>query len=246
MRKLLPLCLLLCFLLPASAVASDLLAELDKMDDEKTIENYKKSYEMCEEALKANPNDFELNWRCARSHRWYAELAKRQKLEGWKDICAEHGKKGMNFAQKAIDADPNKPNGYYWYGVNVGIYSDGVSILTALKEGLKDKTQQSFEKVYQMDKTHEECGSILALGRFWFVLPWPLSDKDLSLKYLREYQKTEWFTKKPEGPIYLSELLISLGGDENEAEAKSLLTSTLKTDVKYFLDWRDRLLKDLE
>ena len=103
------------------------------------------------------------------------------------------GKKGMGYAQKAIDMQPDKPNGYYWYGVNVGIYSDGVSILTALKEGLKDKTQNSFEKAYQLDKMYEEAGAILALGRFWYVLPWPLNDKELSEKYYREYQKNPIF-----------------------------------------------------
>lgn len=120
------------------------------------------------------------------------------------------------------------------YGYNVGIYSDGGSILTALREGLKDKTQNSFEKVYQLDKMYEEAGRILALGRFWFVLPWPLNDKKLSMKYLREYQQTPYFSRKPEGPIYLAELLISLGGKENKAEAKSILESRVNTEEAFF------------
>ena len=43
----------------------------------------------------------------------------------------------MHYAQKAIDLEPNKPEGYYYYGLSVGIYADGVSVLTALREGLK-------------------------------------------------------------------------------------------------------------
>jgi hypothetical protein len=38
----------------------------------------------------------------------------------------------MKYAQKAGELDPAKPEGYYYYGLNVGIYSDGVSIFTAL------------------------------------------------------------------------------------------------------------------
>lgn len=232
-------------LIPVSVFAVD-WAEVDKLDDEKTIENYKTSIDMCLEAIKANADDFDANWRCARSYRWYAELAKRASMKGWEDICADYGKKGMGYADKAIQLQPNKPHGYYWYGVNVGIYSDGVSILTALREGLKDKTQSSFEKVYALDKQFEEAGSVLALGRFWAVLPWPLNDKDLSLKYYREYQKTEFYGVKPEGPVYLAELLADMGGDEKDAEAKTILQNDLKTDIKYFLDWKDRILKDLK
>jgi len=53
----------------------------------------------------------------------------------------------------------------------VGTYSDGVSIVTALTEGLKGKTQKGFETAYATDKTFDTGGPILALGRFWQVLP---------------------------------------------------------------------------
>jgi tetratricopeptide (TPR) repeat protein len=241
------LAILTLFIFPSLVFANTSINNLDALDDEKTIDNYKKSIEICQQALKENPKDFDITWRCARSYRWYGELAKRQGSDGWKDVCAEYGKKGMGFAQKAIDIQPNKPNGYYWYALNVGIYSDGVSIITALREGLKDKTQDSFEKTYQLEKMHEKAGSVLGLGRFWYVLPWPLNDKELSEKYYREYQKTEYFGVATEdGPIYLAELLIDLGGDKNEAEAKVLLENSVKTKTKYFKDRAAALLKKLD
>ena len=162
--------------------------------------------------------------------------------EGFKEICAEYGKKGMETAQKAIDLQPGKPEGHYYYGLSVGVYSDGVSILTALKEGLKDKTQSSFEKVYEIDKNWNKAGAMIALGRFWMVLPWPMKDKKKSLKYLREYQQTEWFKDGPEGPMYLAELLIDMGGKKNKAEAKTLLEE-VQPDSKFFQEEKARLLK---
>ena len=235
------------FIVPAIVFASAVTDQLDTLHDEKTLDNYKQAMQICEQALKDNPGDFDVTWRCARSYRWYGELSKREGKDGWKDVCAEYGKKGMGYAQKAIDLQPEKPNGYYWYGLNVGIYSDGVSILTALKEGLKDKTQNSFEKTYQLDKMHEKAGSILALGRFWYVLPWPLNDKEKAENYYREYQKTQYFgVANEDGPIYLGELLIDLGGDKNEAEAKMLLENAAKSDTKYFKDKALTLLKELD
>jgi hypothetical protein len=103
----------------------------------------------------------------------------------WEKDCAENGKTGMLYAQKAIDLQPDKPDGYYYVGVNVGNYSDGVSIVTALAEGLKDKTQGSFEKAYAIDKSYMQGRPILSLGRFWSVLPWPLRDRPKGLDYFR-------------------------------------------------------------
>jgi hypothetical protein len=77
----------------------------------------------------------------------------------------------MKYGDKAIALNPNGIEGNFWYGLSVGNYSDSVSVITALKEGLKDKTQKSFEKSYQVNKMYNYGGPIKALDRFWFVLP---------------------------------------------------------------------------
>jgi hypothetical protein len=171
--------------------------------------------------LDANPNDYEANWKCARAYMDYGEEAKKQNVEGWKDICARYGKEGMKYAQKAIEQEPNKPEGYY-YCLNVGIYSSGVSLLTALKEGLKDKAQSSFERAYESDKMYDDAGPILALGQFWAIIPWPFKDKQKALRYYREYQAIEYFAENDKGKIHLAELPLKLDRKENKAEAKAL------------------------
>ena len=227
---------------PWSLMAQDNLVNADQLYNKGGMENYKQSIELYLKALEANPNHYKANWKCARAYREYGDKAKKQNIEGWKNICAKYGKEGMKYAQKAIDQQPDRPDGYYYYGLNVGIYSDGVSILTALAEGLKNKTQTSFEKTYELDKMYDDAGPILALGRFWAVLPWPLYDKKKALKYYREYQETKYFQEKDEGKIYLSELLIKLGGEKNKEEAKVLLEKVSQSDDKYFSDWAKRLL----
>jgi hypothetical protein len=227
-------------------MAAENLAEADQLYNKGDMENYKQAIALYLKALEQNPNDYETNWKCARAYRAYGNEAKKQNVEDWKDICAKYGKEGMKYAQQAIDQDPNKPHGYFYYGLNVGIYSDGVSILTAYAEGLKNKTQTSFEKTYELDKMYDDAGPILALGRFWAVLPWPFHDKKKALKYYREYQATKYFEEKDEGKIYLSELLIKLGGDKNKEEAKVLLEKVSQSDDKYFSDWAKRLLEKMK
>ncbi|MCB2149460.1 MAG: hypothetical protein KQI81_23470 [Deltaproteobacteria bacterium] len=232
-------------LAPFSASAGT-LTEADALYDQGGMENYQKAIAIYEALLQTAPNDFDLNWKCARAYREYGETAKKIKVDGWEKICAQYGKKGMQYGAKAIDLNPASPAGHYYYGLSVGIYSDGTGILTALKEGLKDKTQTSFEKAYELDKMYEDAGSILALGRFWAVLPWPLYNKKKSLAYYREYQQTPYFQQRDEGKVYLAELLISMGGKDNKAEARQILELAIQTHDPYFKDWAGRLMEKVQ
>ena len=231
---------------PLNALAEDYLAEADKIFDEGGVENFKKSIELYQKAVEQQPDDYEANWKLARAIREYADKSRKKGVEGWKDICAKYGKEGMKYAQKAIELKPERPDGYYYYGLNVGIYSDGVSILTALGEGLKGKTQESFEKTYEINKLYKDGGPMLSLGRFWAVLPWPMTDRKKALAYYREYQQTEYFATNTEAQVFLAELLIQMGGDKNKAEAKGYVEKALQSDDPYFKDYAARLQADLK
>lgn len=222
------------------------IADADTMYEKGGMANMLEAIGRYERFLSANPEDFEANWKCARACRQYADTAKKGQVDEWKKICAEYGKKGMIYGAKARELNPDDPAGYYYFGLSVGTYSDGTSILTALKEGLKDKTQTNFEKVYELDKKYDDAGSILALGRFWAVLPWPLHDREKALAYYREFQQTDYFQSSIEGRVYLSELLITLGGDENVAEARALLSQAMSSGEPYFTDWAQRLLNKID
>ena len=239
------LCFSLFILFPHCLVAADHVTAADRLYDQGGIENYKQALELYKKALAETPNDYEANWKCARAHREYGDSAKTEKAEGWKKICAQYGKAGMSYAKKATEIEPEKPDGYYYYGLNVGTYSDGVSVLTALSEGLKGKTQNSFEKAYELDKMYNEAGPMIALGRFWQVLPWPMRDRKKALKYYREYQSTQYFADNIEVHVYLGELLIQIGGKENKAEARGYLEKAANSDDAFYKERANELLKKL-
>jgi tetratricopeptide (TPR) repeat protein len=119
----------------------------------------------------AAPADYAVNWKAAKALRLWGDEAVTQKVAGWKDIAKGAGKDGMKYGETATKLNPSGIEGWYYYGLCVGTYSDGVSILTAMAEGLKGKTQKGFETAYAADKSFDTGGPILALGRFWQVLP---------------------------------------------------------------------------
>ena len=170
----------------------------------------------------------------------------RKKLKAGRISVPNTAKAACNMRKKPSSLDPNKPDGHYYYGLNVGIYSDGVSIFTALAEGLKDKTQTSFEKTYEIDKMYKEAGPMLSLGRFWAVLPWPMRDRKKSLQYYREYQATQYFADNLEAHFYIGEVLYQIGGDENKAEAKGLLEKAAKSEDPFFRDKAKELLTKIK
>jgi hypothetical protein len=224
----------------------DMLSKADALIEKGGLDNCKQGLDICLKEVEKNPNDYRANWMAARACREYGNETKKAEGPGWEAVCKEYGKKGMGYAEKAIALDPKKPDGHYWYGASVGIYSDGVSILTALKEGLKDKTQTSFETAYQLDKMYKKGGPIIALGRFWQVLPWPLNDKDKSMEYYREFQQTKFY-KHPdtvEFNVYFAELLME--SSKTKEEAKTLLEEVPKiSDDKYWNKKAKALLAEM-
>ena len=234
----------LLLLAPALGTAGSIV-EADALFEQGGMKNYLKAISIYENLLAADPACYECAWKCSLSYREYGETAKKAKLNDWEKICAEYGKRGMEYAETARLMNPDDPAGHYYYGLSVGIYSDGKSILTALKEGLKDKTQSSFERAYELDKMYDNAGPILYLGRFWAILPWPLKNKKKSLAYYREYQKTPFFENSVEGKVLMADLLVAKGGKNLKAEAKQILDQAMLSDDPYYSDWAKRLLDKL-
>lgn len=223
----------------------DLIHSQELMEKE-GLENSKKALDLCTKALEKDPNNFKANWMAAKACWLYGMYTQELYFADWKDVFRLYGKKGMGYAEKAIALNPKRVEGHFWYGMNVGIYTDSVNIITVLFEGLKGKVQNSFETAYKYDKYFDHGGPIAALGRFWQVLPWPLKDKKLAMKYYREFHKTKFFglPDTVQFNVYFAELLMD--NPKTRKEAKALLEQVPKMSKNQY--WRDQakqLLDDL-
>lgn len=218
----------------ASAFADPLLDRADALNQKGGVENQKKTIDLCLKAVEVSPSSYEANWKLARACAYYTLAAQEHLVDGWEKECKIYGKLGMGYAQKAIALEPDKPDGHYFFGFNAGMYSYGVTILKAIAEGLKEKAQESFEKVYAMDKNYEEGAVLISLGRFWHQLPWPLKDKKQSLKYYREYENSPLFRKDPNAMVFVADLLADLNDKKNRNEAKAILDEVMGSCGPYY------------
>ncbi len=232
MRKLIAFFLsisLFLLLIMGISLASDYLAQADAVYQKDNLESVIESLPLYRKAVEEDPESYEANWKMARALREYADLSMQAEVSDWKDICKVYAKEGLKFAAIAKELEPNKVEGHLYYGLSAGSYSDGVSILKAIKEGLKNKTEKAFEKAYEIDKMYDDAAPILALARMWHQLPWPYQKEKTSEKYFEEYY--QYFPNNPQGLVYYAELLKDRGKKE---QAIVLLKQAAQSDHAYF------------
>jgi tetratricopeptide (TPR) repeat protein len=203
--------------LPGAAWAQDdaasVLAEADRLWGTRDAgKNAETAIRLLERAHASEPGNYRVCWNLSRFHYWQASSTTNS------DVKARHGKTGWDYAEKAKKVNPAGVDGYYWAAANIGAYSSGHGVVTALKEGLGDKFQQNAEKAAQINSAHDDGGPLRALGRFYFSLPWPLRDYDKSRDYLSRSLKIA--PKSAINLYYMAELEKE---EDNTAAARALL-----------------------
>lgn len=220
------------------ALASDFLAQADSIYQKDNLESVIESLPLYQKAVEENPDSYEANWKMARALREYADLSMQADASDWKNICKVYAREGLKFADIAKKMEPDRVEGHLYYGLNAGSYSDGVSILKAIKEGLKNKTEKAFEKAYEIDKMYDDAAPILSLARMWHQLPWPYQKEKTSERYFEEYY--QYFPDNPQGLVYYAELLKDR---KKKEQAIELLTQASQSGHPYFSKRAKELLE---
>jgi len=176
--------------------------------------------DLIQDHLAEDPNGFETTRRQASLVAWEAD----GELDGSDDKAAK-GKTAWEAGDKAIQANAADVRGHYFSGVGVGLYSEGVGILTALSQGLEGKFRERMLAALRIDKDFLDGAPQVVWGRYFFKLPWPKRDPEESIKVLRAAVRSHpnnWRAK-----LYLADSLL-LNGLEGEAdEAHKLVQQIL-------------------
>lgn len=67
-------------------------------------------------------------------------------------------------AEQAIEAEPENANAHYFHAFNLGRYSQSISVVKALKQGVGGKVAQSLRKVLDLQPTHADAQ--IAMGMY--------------------------------------------------------------------------------
>jgi tetratricopeptide (TPR) repeat protein len=183
--------------------ADDLFSQMKDMQTAKEVES------LLLKALGITGSDYDAFWRMSRVLYYIGEHTQDK---GEKKAIFS---RGVYYGQKATEAEPEKPDGYYWHGVNNGKYGETRGVLKSLS--LVKPIKNAMNKVIELDRSYEEGGADRVLGRVYFKLPgFAGGSKEKSLEHLLkslEYGPNDAVTR-----IYLAETYLDMKEKEKAKE----------------------------
>jgi tetratricopeptide (TPR) repeat protein len=167
------------------------------------------------EAIRTGENKYEAYWKIAKAL-YYIGSHKSSKKEK-KLIFSQ----GIYYAKKAVQLEPNKPEGIFWLATLRGVYGEARGVLKSLF--LVKPIMEGYRKVLELDPKLEGGGPDRALGRVYYKLPgFAGGSKEKSLKHL--LKSKEICPTNPLTRIYLAETYLALKQKEKaKEELKELL-----------------------
>jgi len=160
-----------------------------------------KALELYRQALVQEEDKYEPFWKIARIQYFIGEHTEKKKDK--KTIFSQ----AVYHAEKAIDLNPDEPDGYYWRGVNNGKYGEAKGVLKSLS--LVKPIKSDMNTVIEMNRDYEDGGPDRVLGRVYFKLPGLAGgSKEKSLEHLlksKELGPDDCLTR-----VYLAETLMAM------------------------------------
>jgi tetratricopeptide (TPR) repeat protein len=149
--------------LDSSAVAG-LLSEADKhYAGRDSIEHARQAAAVLRRARMADYNSYEAVWKLARCHYYLGshESDEKLQLEAFRD--------GIAAAESAVKLAPDKPEGHFWLGANLGGRAKVQGPIYALSS-IPD-IRREMETVIRLDEGFQSGSAYLALGQLDLELP---------------------------------------------------------------------------
>ena len=164
---------------PATAVAQPAGADPAALyANRETLADAERAASLWDQALAADPGDFDAAWKLARACYW---LGGHRPAE---DARKAAFTRGMAAAEAAIAARSNRPDGYFWLAANMG----GLAELGGIRAGLRYRrpVRDNLEKVLAMDPAFQQGSADRALGRWYYKVPGLFGgSKTRSVQHLR-------------------------------------------------------------
>ncbi|MFI5397960.1 MAG: tetratricopeptide repeat protein [Candidatus Binatia bacterium] len=157
------------------------------------------------QAFEEYPSSYDLAWRLARAYWRKGDLATDASRRRHAYATARR------YAETAAQLDPGRVEGHCYYALTTGDYGGTLSILGAITEGIGSTFEREIKRAYDLNRDFDHGSPMLALGRYYFKLPWPKRDLDQSRHYLEKLKQRHPGALL--GRIYLAETDHALGDD---------------------------------
>jgi tetratricopeptide (TPR) repeat protein len=144
--------------------APQLIAQAEKYyAGREKIENAREAVAVMRRARMSDYNNYEAAWKLSKFDYFLGthEADDKAKLEAFRE--------GIAAAQAAIKLAPDKPDGHFWLGANLGARGEVQGTLLALPD--IPQIRSEMETVIKLDESYEGGSAYLALGQIDLELP---------------------------------------------------------------------------
>ncbi len=220
----LPLLMTAALVAPAAARAG--IDEIASASDSlftapESADSRQRDYATLKAAMRQNPDAYELLWRGARAG-W--AIADRLDEDKDRDELTQLGEEAMRWSGHARELKPDGLEGHFWHGLAISVYARGISILSALVQGLSGQYEADMNFIITKDPAWGGGAAQRALGRYYFRLPRIKRDLARSETLLR--QALEYDPKRLRTHLYMADTFAAQG---KVAEARAEYRRVLDT-----------------
>ena len=154
------------------------LAEIDSQHEKSQLQTgYQEIASQIEKVLASNPNQYQWQWRQARTQYSLAKKAGESKSDHY-DLCILH-------SSWAIDLQPDSAVSYFYRGLCRGKQGEMKGVWASL--GIIEPFQEDMKKAVELDPKVNHAGPHRALGKLYLELPFFLGgDSDKAVFHLKE------------------------------------------------------------
>lgn len=186
-----------------SALVGKLLVEGSKLLQQRSREDKDTGADLLLRANRLAPDHFETLVAATRA------FFVKSNLTSDKKKMASFAQQGWAKAEILIRRWPQRAEGYYWACVNIGKYAQGSGVWVAMTKGLAKKIEEMALAALKRDPSLYKGASQRALGRYFYMLPWPMRNLDRSLAYLEDAYRQD--PSDLNGILFLADTLRALG-----------------------------------
>ena len=173
-------------------------------------ENIEEAIKLYKEALKIEPDSYEINRKLARSYFNLGDLLP-EDTEDSPIIKSNIGREGMKYGEEAVEINPDGIEGNFFYALNIGMYAHGIryniSVWRAIREGLMGLYVKRLKMVIDKDRSYLFALPLVAMGKYYHRLPLPHHLKKAE-KYLKEAIKL--YPENLRAHLYLGEVYLDM------------------------------------
>lgn len=163
-------------------------------------ETLQQSINCYQQILNADPKNFEVAWKLAKSFWYQGNHAPKNK--------AAYFQKGIDAAKQATDIDPGNCEGHFWLGLNYAMYGENSSFFRAL--GIVDDVKDQMKEAMAIREDCECAGPQRVLGKLYDRLPWfKGGSRSKSIEYLKK--SVQICPADTQSRLFLAEIYLDQG-----------------------------------